>query len=184
MRDPRPLTPGEVLEIYAGKTAPAFEVALVLGALQGGSGDGARGVLHEYSRSLGAAYQIRDDISDFFSKDTSVDIKKVKPSILFALAYERADGLAKKTLESVWRQSPPAETCGHEIEKIFAELKIEQAARDLMESYKSRAMNCLSMVDNTALKSLLRRVICKIFNDIEVMGCCNDNKTPDAKSRE
>jgi len=184
MRRPGPLGSGEVIEIFRKKTAPAFGVALRLGAILAGSNDRLGEVLAKYSDALGIAYQIRDDISDFFSKDISVDIKKVKPSFLFALAYERAGGIAKKTLESVWRQSPPADTSGHEIEKIFAELKIEQAAMDLMESYKSRAMNCLSMVDNTALKSLLRRVICKIFNDIEVMGCCNDNKTPDDKSRK
>ena len=47
----------------------------------------------------------------------------------------------------------------------------------MMESYKSQAMESLSLLENTALKGLLRRVICKIFNDVDVMGCCNDYQT-------
>ena len=43
-----------------------------------------------------------------------------------------------------------------------------------MELYKSRALSCLSTLTNHDLKGLLRRVISKIFNEIDSMGCCND----------
>src|SRR6266498_1872627 len=54
-RSPQPLTSSQVLDIFRGKTAPAFEVALRLGALFAGSGQHAEvsDVLCSYSEALG-----------------------------------------------------------------------------------------------------------------------------------
>ena len=46
------------------KTAPAFEVALRLGAVYAGAGQDVGDVLARYSSALGIAYQIRDDVED------------------------------------------------------------------------------------------------------------------------
>ena len=64
-RNPRALTSLEVLGIFREKTAPAFEVALRLGALFAGADDNVHSVLGPYSEALGIAYQIRDDLEDF-----------------------------------------------------------------------------------------------------------------------
>ena len=40
--------------------------------------------------------------------------------------------------------------------------------------YKSKAIRALCGLENARLKGLLRRVIGRIFNEIEVMGCCNE----------
>jgi len=164
MRDPRPLTPAEVLEIYAGKTAPAFEVALLLGALQGGAGDDVRGVLHEYSRSLGAAYQIRDDLGDLRGADGRGDVLAMRPSLPLALAYQRASGDDRRALEALWRRRPggaPTER----IHEIIAESGAEKAAEDILQSYKRRALQCLAALDAAGPKALLRRVVGRIFRD-------------------
>src|SRR6266487_2430652 len=65
-RSPQPLSSPQVLEIFRSKTAPAFEVALRLGALYAGVDAHAEvgGILQTYSEALGIAYQIRDDLSD------------------------------------------------------------------------------------------------------------------------
>src|SRR5438309_9699032 len=65
-RSPQPLTQTQVLDIFRQKTAPAFEVALHLGALYAGtqSHEEVSDVLRSYSEALGIAYQIRDDLSD------------------------------------------------------------------------------------------------------------------------
>ena len=44
---------------FRKKTAPAFHVALQLGALSAGSADDLEAVFARYSESLGIAYQIR-----------------------------------------------------------------------------------------------------------------------------
>ena len=94
MRKPGPLTSLQVLEIFRSKTAPAFEVALRLGALYAGTeqheevGD----VLGAFSEALGIAYQIRDDLSDLGQKGETNDIAGMRPSLLLAVASERAQG--------------------------------------------------------------------------------------------
>jgi geranylgeranyl diphosphate synthase type II len=62
MHTPGPLTVKQVLDIFRMKTAPAFEVALNLGAILAGCDEQVAAVLRQYSESLGIAYQIRDDL--------------------------------------------------------------------------------------------------------------------------
>ena len=57
---------------------------------------------------------------------------------------------------------------------ILGGLSVKKTALNMLESYRCRAICSLSSLDNPVLKGLLRRVISKIFNDIDVMGCCND----------
>lgn len=61
-----PFTPEQVIDLFRHKTAPAFEVALQLGALAAGCESHAdvASVLTHYSQALGIAYQIRDDLED------------------------------------------------------------------------------------------------------------------------
>ncbi|MCC6588648.1 MAG: polyprenyl synthetase family protein [Bryobacterales bacterium] len=63
-RRQRPLSVQEVLSIFRQKTAPAFEVALRLGAAYAEAGPDVHEVLKKYSEALGIAYQIRDDLED------------------------------------------------------------------------------------------------------------------------
>lgn len=182
-RKPGPLSADEVINIFAKKTSPAFEVALKIGTVLGG-GDGLSETLEQYSRSLGVAYQIRDDVEDFYSEGGFRVPGETRPSILLAQAWEMARDADKKLLESVWDRSVELESVADELSAIFTRLGIEQLALDLMEAYKYRAINSLALVRNTDLKSLLRRVIGKIFDDFEIMGCCNDHKAGNAQHRE
>jgi len=184
IRRPRCLSVAEVIDIFAKKTSPAFEVALKVGVILAGCGDELSDVLEKYSRSLGIAYQIRDDIEDFHSSDESAALNAARPSLMLALAYERAGRAEKKLLESVCDKSAEASGRIEAIEKVLAELKVEKLASDLMESYKARAIGCLYRLTNSDLKGLLRRVIGKIFNDFEMMGCCNDRKAGHDQSGE
>ena len=63
-----------MLTIFAKKTAPAFEVALRIGALQAGAEGPIWDILQDYSESLGIAYQIRDDLSDLDAADGTDDV--------------------------------------------------------------------------------------------------------------
>ena len=184
LRRPGPLSVTQVIDIFEKKTSPAFEVALKLGAILGGGCDEVGEVLRKYSRSLGVAYQVRDDIDDFRLPESSVETAATRPSLLPALAYEMAEDNDKKQLESIWRGQVESDNGREKIASIFAKLKVEQAAINLMESHKSRAIGALGRLKNAALKGLLRRVVGKIFDDIEVMGCCNEYKAGHARSLE
>jgi geranylgeranyl pyrophosphate synthase len=173
-RDPRPLTSLEVLDIFRSKTAPAFAVALRVGAIYAGleAFEEVAETLGTYSEALGIAYQIRDDLSDLGASGETNDIAGQRPSLLLASAFERAQDEAKTRLEARWRrtstESPEA------IEVLFRELKADDRCRDLLERYKEEAIRSLRDLENPSLKGLLRRVIGKIFNDTEIKGWCKE----------
>ena len=152
-RRPTSLTPEQVIEIFAQKTAPAFDVALQLGAICAGGDDELSRVLHQFSRVLGIAYQIHDDIDDHLTASDRSEDQQLCPNIL--------DALAGNT------DSPPL-----------------QAATDLLEQYKTTAIECLDSLTSSDLKALLRRVVGKIFCDFEIMSCCDDDTSRNADLRE
>ena len=182
-RSPRPLGPAEVLEIFRRKTAPAFAVALHFGAIAAGAPPEVRNVLHRYSEALGIAYQIRDDLKDWRGDDGPDDILAMRPSILLALAYPRATGDAKRLLESLWRRAAKSRAAPGEIRRILDELQVEEETRRLLETQKDEAMRALEPLLSTALKGLLRRVIFRIFHDIEPRGSLGESEARNAPGR-
>jgi octaprenyl-diphosphate synthase len=59
----------EYLEIIADKTAALFETSAKLGALIAGGNPKEVSALAEYGKSLGVAYQLKDDLLDWRSQD-------------------------------------------------------------------------------------------------------------------
>ncbi|MBM4032442.1 MAG: DUF116 domain-containing protein [Planctomycetes bacterium] len=178
-RTPSPLATEQVLAIFRQKTAPAFEVALQLGALYAGVSDGVWQVLRQCSDALGIAYQIRDDMDDLCGEaaedgNPKSEIRNPKspspafsgPSILLAIAHERASGPARDLLDALWRIPSQVSRRLPELRAVLRSLGVEDAARKMLESYRDEAVRSLRPLDNPSLKGLLRRVICKIFNEL------------------
>ena len=63
------LTWDEYLKIIADKTAALFETSAKLGALVAGGKEKEVAALANYGRSMGTAYQLRDDLLDWRSQD-------------------------------------------------------------------------------------------------------------------
>ena len=173
-RAPRPLSSLEVLDIFRSKTAPAFAVALRLGAIYAGIEEYEKvgDVLSSYSDALGIAYQICDDLSDVGEAGETNDIAGLRPSLLLATAHERANGETKARLASHWRRENAVEFS--DIESIYSEVGAADRCRDLLERYKEEAIRSLRDLENPSLKGLLRRVLGKIFNDTEIKGWCKE----------
>jgi geranylgeranyl pyrophosphate synthase len=184
-RKPKALRSVEVLDIFARKTAPAFEVALQLGAMYAGCKPSVFDVIARYSRSLGLAYQIRDDIADLDVEDACNDIDALRPTLPLALAHERAKGDDKAFLKSTWTREIDFSTANRErIAQLIDELGVRERSRELLEAYKEEAIRSLRDLESANLKGLLRRVIGKIFNDTEIKGWCNEFETRNAAGRE
>ena len=181
----KPLSSDAVLSIFRQKTAPAFEVALHLGALFAGVDNDLLEVLHRYSEALGVAYQIRDDLQDSGLEDGAglKDPASLGPSLLLALAWERAEGEDKKTVESFWQKKSFAREAGKELAPIMKRLGAAETAQALLAQYRKQAVQAVSSVDNLNLKISLHRVVGKIFSDRSVMGCCNDHQAGNAPRR-
>jgi geranylgeranyl diphosphate synthase type II len=179
-RKPTPLTSLQVIDIFRHKTAPAFEVALRLGALAAGKHEECAETLGAYSAALGIAYQIRDDLSDWEGQGDSDDLASLRPSLLLAVARERANGDTRAYLERVWRREEPAD--GARLATICRETGAVDRCRQLLETYKEEAIRSLAALENGSLKGLLRRTIGKIFNDVEIKGWCKEHENAQRKT--
>ena len=175
-RNPEPLKSVEVIDIFRQKTAPAFEVALQLGCIYADleKYQDVSEVLGQYSENLGIAYQIRDDLSDLGVEGETNDLAGLRPTLLLAVAHEKAKDGRKEQLAQVWRRQMPEGISLQEIEEWYDDLKAVKRAEDLQLTYKELAIRSLTDLENSNLKGLLRRVIGKIFNDTVVKGWCNE----------
>ena len=174
-RNPQPMASLAVLEIFRQKTAPAFEVALRLGALYAGIDDDVRDILSQYSESLGIAYQIRDDLEDLSTGGHAPDdVAAMRPSLLLAVANERTKGDDGQFMEDVWQRkiTSSAETA-QRIRQLISKSRADERCESLYESYKEEAIRSLMPLENASLKGLLRRVMSKIFNDLQLQGWCS-----------
>ncbi len=171
---PVALTSVQVLEIFRRKTAPAFEVALQIGAALSGHHDEVEEALHAYSEALGIAYQIRDDLDDLGDDSAANNSTNIRPSVVLSLLLERGQGEIKDTMEKLWNgelETPPSHAT---IREWALSSGAHEKAMMLLESYKEQAIRSLQPVENANLKGLLRRVIGKIFNDLEIKGWCRE----------
>ena len=183
-RAPKTLTSLQVLDIFRRKTAPAFEVALRVGGALAGASEDVRDVFAKYSEALGIAYQIRDDLDDLTGIEAPDDIAALRPSLPLAVGVERAKGqddAAHAALLAAWRRDT-----GDTPEALRArliDLNVEDRCRRLLESYKEEAIRSLAVLDEPTLKGLLRRIVGKIFNDIELKGWCREFEARNAAGR-
>ena len=173
-RSPVVLTPVQVVDIFRRKTAPAFEVALRLGAIAAGEHEECEDVIGAYSAALGIAYQIRDDLSDFDRTSDSNDLANLRPSLLLAVARDRASGETREYLDRVWNGKEPADPV--RLAQLCREVKADERCQHLLESYKEEAVRSLVALENPSLKGLLRRTLGKIFNDVEIKGWCKEEQ--------
>ena len=150
--NPERVTVDNVLEILRRKTAPAYDVALQLGAICAGADQDTRAVLTAFSEALGVAYQIRDDLEDVAADHTTRLDAQTQPSLLLALAREELAGSG-------------GEPSAHSItpERIRGTCA-EQRARKLLRQYEDRALRSLRPLRQASLKSLLYRVAAKILS--------------------
>ena len=183
-RTPAPLSSLAVLEIFRQKTAPAFEVALQIGALLAGAGEEIGPALSKYSEALGVAYQIRDDLEDLAAEGG--DICGLRPSLPLAVGMERARAHDdhRAVLDPAWRRAAASDEDRRRILASLAALKADERCDALLQGYKDEAVRALAAVDNPSLKGLLRRVVGKIFNDLEVKGWCGEFEARNAAGRE
>ncbi len=180
-RRQRPMPVQEVLGIFRQKTAPAFEVALRLGAAFAGADEDVHEALTRYSEALGIAYQIRDDLDDL-AEESGVT-GRLKPTLPLAEAFERAKGDEKAFIERIWTSPEVAPADAARLRTLLDLLGAEDRGRKLLESYKEAAVRTLPGLHNPSLKGLLRRVIGKIFR-VEIQGWCSEFEARNAAGSE
>ena len=130
---------------------------------------------------MGIAYQIKDDMDDNLEDAESDDVEACRPSIFMSMASERSSDEQKEAIKGLWTEGVPVDKSS--VRSVYSDLKLDERVNGLLESYKEEAVRHLMDLSDPSLKGLLRRVMGKIFNDIEVKGWCHEFEPGDDSSR-
>ncbi|MDR2037298.1 MAG: polyprenyl synthetase family protein [Bacteroidales bacterium] len=154
-RSPRSLTMDFVLDIFCNKTVPAFDVALIQGLISAGDDEQLRHTLHQYSRALGIAYQLVDDIEDYQTDEPLA----LRPSAVLAVLCEQYPG---DFTESLLQGNEPKVFLNLPENKVKLQEAIDQV-KQMAEEYQRAAFEALQNLTNIELKRLLFRVTKRIL---------------------
>jgi geranylgeranyl pyrophosphate synthase len=155
----RELKPLDALKIYALKTAPAFEVALYAGLRLAGPADAYAELVSNFSRHLGVAFQILNDLNDWDGDDNKLlegqDVLAARPTLLLALALEAADDTQRRMLLDI--SNRPTRTAEElaAVRAIYRETAVFEKAELLVEKYRERAEAVADDAEPTELRELL-----------------------------
>jgi geranylgeranyl pyrophosphate synthase len=154
------LTPLDALKIYALKTAPAFEAALYSGLRLAGPADKYEKIVTEFSRHLGVAFQILNDLKDWEGDDDNKllagqDVLSARPTLLLAMALEAAGSAECEQLLSILSQSDRDAATIERVRQIFDRCEVFNKTEKLVEKYRARAEAVADQTEPTELRELL-----------------------------
>jgi geranylgeranyl diphosphate synthase type II len=158
LKNKKILSLAETLQVFDYKTATAFKVSLLLGAIAAGAEESSLALLEKFSRSVGIAYQIKDDIEDFRNSDGNFEIHK--PSVLVSLLLEKLEHQDRISFHNAHPDNNIKII--HHLAETY---KIDQAAEELLSEFIKEAKECLDNFQNTGLKMALHEILGKIFKD-------------------
>jgi geranylgeranyl pyrophosphate synthase len=154
------LTPLDALKIYALKTSPAFEAALYSGLRLAGPSDAHEKMVTEFSRHLGVAFQILNDLKDWQGDDDNKllagqDVLAARPTLLLALALEAANSAERQQLLAIIDKPTRDRGDVERIRRIFDRTQAFTRAEALIDKYRARAETLADGVEPVELRELL-----------------------------
>jgi geranylgeranyl pyrophosphate synthase len=158
----RRLTPLDALKVYALKTSPAFEAALTCGIRLAGEVEPYREAIRTFSRNLGVAFQILNDINDWVGDDANKlsvggDVIGGRPTLLWALALQSLPAAEQQQLLDL---CDPACTLGDQerigrVRRLFDQADVFETAMKLVDKHQARAEQVADELEIDGLRRLL-----------------------------
>jgi geranylgeranyl diphosphate synthase type II len=139
----------EYLDMIRLKTAVLLGACLKSGAIVGEADSKVQDALYDFGLSLGAAFQIQDDLLDVYGKpsdtgkQTGGDILCNKKTYLLVRAWNLADADGKKELLR-WmdvRDQPEKKILN--VTACYDRLRVKESALSLIEEYYDKALHIL-----------------------------------------
>jgi geranylgeranyl pyrophosphate synthase len=158
------LSAAEALEIYALKTAPAFEAALITGLRLAAPSGPYRTPIAEFARHLGVAFQILNDLADWLPDNHNKliaggDVSGGRPTVLWALALEGLAEPNRSRLETLAAAAPVTEATVREIRDLYEEAEVFDKAERLVREYDRRARVVAESLEPPPLRRLMHYLI-------------------------
>lgn len=170
-KPPSAWTPQAMQSIYALKTTPAFEVAFFAGFRMAGEADHFREPLAAYSRYLGVAYQVKNDLEDYDVENTSKtpntgasrafsdSVPGPGPTILRAFATSMGGVTVAEDLERIEAGDMPPYDRLLAIRRLYEEAGVFEKARRLIDGCRKQALKCADGMPHEAFADLMRFVV-------------------------
>lgn len=140
----------EYMEMITLKTSVLLAASLKLGAILGGATSGCSDVLYQFGKTLGIAFQLKDDYLDAFGsshktgKQIGGDILSNKKTYLSAKAYELASESDKQIFNDLLQRKDNKKV--EDSLAFYAKLGVEKMLLDEIQSYTSKAYELLEKV--------------------------------------
>jgi geranylgeranyl pyrophosphate synthase len=135
-----------------------------LGALAQGAGDEICVALARYSRALGVAYQILNDLKDLSADEADKvlagqDVQALRPSLLLSFALEGTTEAEGRALVAMLRSGAPAQERLERLREIYEARGVIRKAERLIEKYRRRAAAAAAGVEPPALARLMEFIV-------------------------
>lgn len=159
------LKPIDALKIYALKTSPAFEAALYAGVRLAGSADDYVQPIRQFSRNMGVAFQILNDLQDWKGDadnklSAGGDILGGRPTVLLALALQNLPDAEQAELISLVDGSEAAsEFRIRRVRQLFEQADVFEQAHRLVDKHQQRAESIADEVQPEELRRLFYYLI-------------------------
>lgn len=158
----RRLTPLDALKVYALKTSPAFEAALTSGIRLAGEIEPYRESIRTFSRNMGVAFQILNDIGDWVGDEsnkmsTGGDVIGGRPTLLWALALQT---LSESDQHALLELGDPDSQLDNgqrvrEVRRLYERANVFETAMKLVDKHQARAEQVADGIEVEGLRRLL-----------------------------
>lgn len=158
-------SPEEYLSVIEGKTAALMEAGCRLGALLNQASPTQLEAVGSFGRNLGMAFQITDDILDFWGdpeilgKPTGADVREKKYTLPFLYAYGRSTAAEQ---EEIKRLTTPTQIDNAGLQTIVNWLdrhQARQASLSMASDYARRAAEALDAIPEGKTRATLYELL-------------------------
>ncbi len=162
----------DALKIYALKTAPAFDAALYAGVRLAGDADQYEKMIGEFSKNLGVAFQILNDLNDWNGDSdnkmlSGQDALAARPTLLLALALEGLPPAEREELLALLHHTPNEKESAlflARIRRLFERARVFEKAEKLVDKYRARAESLADEVEPLDLRELLYYMVDSVLD--------------------
>ncbi|MFM7149705.1 MAG: polyprenyl synthetase family protein, partial [Gemmataceae bacterium] len=156
------LTPLDALKIYALKTSPAFEAALYSGIRLAREADSYEKAMHEFSKNLGIAFQILNDLKDYNGDSDNKmmagqDILSARPTLLLALALEGATPADREELLALLagESGRSSQQMMDRIRILYQRAGVFAKVDKLVDKFRAKAESIADEIEPVELRELM-----------------------------
>ncbi|TWU23805.1 polyprenyl synthetase family protein [Bythopirellula polymerisocia] len=169
------LSTQDALEIYALKTSPAFEAALLSGLRCAGPLGESQSRLKEFCRHLGIAFQILNDLKDWQGDQNNklhagLDTLGGRPTVLWALAIAGLPETRRQELLQLVDSSLPSAERVTRVRELYTQAHVFTQADKLIADHQSHALSIADEIEPECLNRLLHYLVDTVLFGASTFG--------------